>query len=125
MREKDDNPYDLLERIFHEPNRLAIMSALCASDKGLTFTELKDRCDLTDGNLNRHLHVLREAGAVSVQKAFVDDKPRTTVSLSEPGLARFSEYLAALEDVLGKARQAMPAPRKKSGPLPFAGAVKV
>ena len=43
-----------LERIFHEPNRLAIMSTLCAADEGLAFTDLRDACGLTDGNLNRH-----------------------------------------------------------------------
>ena len=111
---KDENPYELLERIFHEPNRLAIMSALCAEDKGLSFTELKETCDLTDGNLNRHLQVLRDAKAVVVKKAFVDERPRTTVRLSPSGLDRFSEYLAALEDVLAKARKAIPAEKRNT-----------
>ena len=54
-RSDRDNPFEALERIFHEPSRMAIMSALCAADGGLTFNELKERCALTDGNLNRHL----------------------------------------------------------------------
>ena len=41
MKEKD-SPYQLLERIFHEPNRLAIMSALGGSAEGLTFKDLKE-----------------------------------------------------------------------------------
>ncbi len=32
---KTENPFDALEKIFHEPNRLSIMSALCATEKGL------------------------------------------------------------------------------------------
>ena len=103
------SPYEALERIFHEPNRLAIMSALCAADEGLPFTELRDACGLTDGNLNRHLKVLDAAGVLRVKKVFVDAKPRTTVALSKKGLRRFSEYLEALNDVLAAAQAAMPA----------------
>ena len=81
--EQTENVYDALERIFHEPNRLAIMSAVCAAKDGLSFPDLKAECELTDGNLNRHLKVLQDAGAVKIHKAFVKDKPRTTVRLSE------------------------------------------
>jgi DNA-binding transcriptional ArsR family regulator len=109
MPKDDTSPYDALERIFHEPNRLAIMSALCAADEGLPFTELRDACGLTDGNLNRHLKVLDAAGVLRVKKVFVDAKPRTTVALSKKGLRRFSEYLEALNAVLVAAQAAMPA----------------
>ena len=105
-----DNVYDSLERIFHEPNRLAIMSALCGAGRaGLTFGELKEACALTDGNLNRHLKVLEEADAVRVEKEFVGRKPRTTVFLSTEGAKRFNDYLEALAEVLRKAQEAMPA----------------
>ena len=97
-----------LERIFHEPNRLAIMSTLCAADEGLAFTDLRDACGLTDGNLNRHLKVLEAAGVIRIRKVFVEAKPRTTVALSKKGLSRFSDYLEALNDVLSAAQAAMP-----------------
>lgn len=106
-----DSHAETLERIFHEPNRLAIMSVLCGSRKGISFTDLKDACRLTDGNLNRHLKVLEEADAVRIEKSFVDSKPRTTVHLSETGRKRFSEYLDALSEVVEKARQALPSRR--------------
>jgi len=96
-----------LEKLFHEPNRMAVVAALCAADKGMAFTELKTACGLTDGNLNRHLKVLEDAGVVRIRKAFVKDKPRTTVRLSKTGLRRFQEYLAALEGVLKAAQQAV------------------
>ncbi len=98
---------DALERVFHEPNRLAILSAVCATPRGLAFTELKKVCRLTDGNHNRHLKVLEDAGAIRIKKAFVDDKPRTTVVMSPEGLKRFGEYLAALSEVLEKAKGAL------------------
>ena len=109
MPKDDTSPYESLERIFHEPKRLAIMSALCAADEGLPFTGLRDACGLTDGNLNRHLKVLDAAGVLRIKKVFVDAKPRTTVALSKKGLRRFSEYLEALNDVLAAAQAAMPA----------------
>lgn len=112
MTQTTDSPYDALERIFHEPNRLSIMSAVCAADSGITFSELREVCGLTDGNLNRHLKVLAEAGAVRIEKAFVDGKPRTTISISKKGLDQFNKYLAALSEVLDEARRAMPVEKK-------------
>ena len=107
MTTSDQNPFDALEKTFHEPNRLSIMSALCAADKGLTFNELRNQCELTDGNLNRHLKVLDEAESICITKAFVKNKPQTTVSLSKRGLKRFEEYLSALQQVLSVAQQGL------------------
>jgi DNA-binding transcriptional ArsR family regulator len=112
MTKQHENPYDELKKIFHEPKRMAIMSALCAAEKGMTFTELKKECDISDGNLNRHLKVLTEAGAVKIKKEFVGAKPRTTVYLSEKGIAQFTEYLNALTEVLNNALEAMPEAKK-------------
>lgn len=117
MKKNDKPGAEALERIFHEPSRLAIMSALCAAEDGLTFTELKNVCALTDGNLNRHLKVLDEAGVVKIDKQFVDAKPRTTIQLSKDGLDRFSEYLAALGEVLKAAGQALPVQKRKELPI--------
>ena len=98
---------DALERVFHEPSRMAIVSVLCASRGGMTFTELRDRCGLTDGNLNRHVKMLETDGIVRCVKAFVDAKPRTTVKLTASGTKRFKAYLDALETVLKQATQAI------------------
>ena len=124
MTAKTANPYEALERIFHEPNRLAIMSHLCAAGAGVSFNELKEACNLTDGNLNRHLKALEEAGAVRIRKSFVQGKPRTTISISKGGLDRFSEYLSALSEVLEQASRAIPADKKEDVPLSAASAVK-
>ncbi|MDD4872113.1 MAG: transcriptional regulator [Kiritimatiellae bacterium] len=112
MQIQNENLYDALEKIFHEPNRLAIMSAVCAADEGLSFNELKEACNLTDGNLNRHLKVLEDAGTIRIEKKFIDVKPRTTVIITGKGLDRFNEYLSALSEVLKKAKKAIPEDRK-------------
>lgn len=116
---KKVNAFQALEKIFHEPSRLAIMSALCMASGGLTFRQLKAECDLTDGNLNRHLKVLKENEAVRVKKEFVDDKPRTTVYITHQGLDRFNDYLEALADVMKQARRALP--KDKTNTLPALG----
>ena len=113
------NPYEALEKVFHEPNRLAIMSALCAETGGITFVDLKSVCGLTDGNLSRHLKVLDEAGAVKVKKEFVGSKPRTTVNVTAKGVNRFNEYLSALSVVLNQAKKALP---KKEKSMSISGA---
>lgn len=108
---KKENAFQALEKLFHEPARLAILSALCTAADGMTFRELKVDCELTDGNLNRHLKVLKESKVVRVKKAFVNEKPRTTVFITAKGLDRFNDYLEALTDVMKQARKALPKSR--------------
>ena len=121
MCDTTPNPHEALEKIFHEPNRLAIMSALCAAPGGVTFGELKAACGLTDGNLSRHLAALEADGVIRVKKEFVGAKPRTTVFLTDAGLDRFNDYLTALEDVLQQAKRAqaaLDARSKTKGTIP-------
>ncbi|HVU33965.1 MAG TPA: transcriptional regulator [Opitutaceae bacterium] len=107
MSKPTDDPYAALERAFHEPKRLAILSALIGSDdQELSFNELKRICALTDGNLNRHLKMLEEAGAVAFRKTARTGRTQTVVSLTQPGRRGFLQYLEALEAVLKKASAA-------------------
>ena len=106
------NRFEALDRVFHEPNRMAILSVLCAARGGLPFTELRDRCGLTDGNLSRHIKTMEEEGIVRCTKAFVNGKPRTTVTMTTPGTKRFQAYLDALTDLLKQAKSAMKAEKK-------------
>lgn len=107
MTEPKNNPYSALERLFHEPSRLAIMSSLGGAVDGLTFNEIKQQCTLTDGNLSRHLKTLEEAGVVRLRKRFVGARPQTRVFLTAAGRNGFMAYLKALEEVLRNAATAM------------------
>lgn len=111
MKQNEFLSVDALERVFHEPNRLAILSTLCAADDAISFTELRDQCGLTDGNLNRHLKSLEDAGIIKVKKSFVDRKPRTTVTITSRGLDRFQAYIDALGAALKHAKQSIPQTR--------------
>jgi hypothetical protein len=43
--------YEGLERVMHEKARLGLLTSLAAHPDGLSFTDLKELCALTDGNL--------------------------------------------------------------------------
>jgi DNA-binding MarR family transcriptional regulator len=103
-----ETPFSSLSRVMHEPNRLALMSALAAAVDGLSFGELKDTCNLTDGNLNRHLKALESDGIVSQRKETIKGgRPRTTITLTPAGRRRFVKYLENLEEVLQAAAAAI------------------
>ena len=80
---------------------------------GLLFTDLKDLCSLTDGNLSRHLGVLQDAGVVDVKKSFNGNRPQTWCKLTAAGRKRFADYVTALEKVVSDA-VALDAPRKRN-----------
>ena len=96
--------YDGLDRAIHEKARLGIMTSLVSHPKGLAFADLKRLCDLTDGNLNRHLAVLQEAELVALSKS-ADKRPLTTCKLTALGRRRFVAYLDVLESLVRDARE--------------------
>lgn len=95
------NPKPLLQldRVIHEKGRLAIMSMLAASPE-LSFTELKDTLNMTDGNLTTHIRTLQEAGYLSVTKSFKNRRPLTTCALTTGGRTAFSNYISLLEQIV-------------------------
>lgn len=117
--ERSDQPgrfaYEGLERALHEKARLGIMTSLVTRPEGLLFTDLKRLCALTDGNLSRHLDVLREAGLVEVWKGFENRRPQTLCRLTPEGRQRFVAYLEQLEQVI---RDAMPRAARRSERVP-------
>jgi DNA-binding MarR family transcriptional regulator len=98
--------YEGLQRVIHEKARLGIMTSLVAHPEGLLFVDLKELCALTDGNLNRHLHVLREAGLVEIWKGQKRNRPQTMCRITPRGRRQFLEYLGTLEKVVADAADA-------------------
>ena len=93
-----------LDRIIHERVRLAIVSAL-ASAPSMTFNELKDLLDITDGNLSVHARRLEEAGFIACEKSFVDRVPRTEYRLTAAGRRALDEYLDHMESLIRRVRE--------------------
>jgi DNA-binding transcriptional ArsR family regulator len=98
--------YDGLERVIHEKARLGILTSLVAHPKGLLFNDLKELCSLTDGNLSRHLQLLKKAGVVEVWKDERKNRPQTLCRLTDDGRRRFLEYINVLENVVADALSA-------------------
>ena len=61
--------FQQLDKVIHEKSRMAIMSMLAASPE-LSFTELRDALNMTDGNVTTHIRTLQKAGYVAVAKSF-------------------------------------------------------
>ncbi|MDR3510360.1 MAG: transcriptional regulator [Caulobacteraceae bacterium] len=99
--------YEGLDRVIHERARLGVLTSLVAHPKGLVFGDLRRLCQLTDGNLSRHLQVLLEAGLVEVVKSFEHNRPQTVCKITSEGRARYLDYLAVLEQVVRDAAAAM------------------
>ena len=118
--------YEGLDRALHEKARLSILVSLSTRPDGLLFSELRELCALTDGNLSRHLEVLREEKLVEVWKGFSGRRPQTLLRLTAAGRERFIKYLGELQKLLEDTRRAEQAAdatdtarRPKRGDLDF------
>jgi DNA-binding transcriptional ArsR family regulator len=92
----DANDDLALDRLIHEPARLAIMTVL-SSVKVADFIFLLRTTGLTKGNLSSHLTKLEEAGLVTIEKRFVLKKPNTNVALTSEGRQRIGRHWDQLE----------------------------
>ena len=106
--------YKGLDRLLHERARLGILTTLATSPEGVLFSDMKELCALTDGNLSRHLQVLHEAGLVEVWKRFENRRPQTLCRISQQGRERFLAYLTVLEEVVQDAAVTRRALQKRS-----------
>jgi DNA-binding MarR family transcriptional regulator len=86
----------LLDRLIHEPGRLAILTVL-SSVQAADFVFLQRTTGLTKGNLSSHLTKLEEAGLVEIHKRFVGKKPNTNVTLTPVGKQRIARHWDQLE----------------------------
>ncbi|MDP9120276.1 MAG: transcriptional regulator [Acidobacteriota bacterium] len=101
-----------LDRLIHEPTRLAILTALTACERA-DFLFLQRITGLTKGNLSSHLSKLEEAGLVEIEKRFVDKKTQTLARLSVNGRHAVESYwqeMAALRKSAARWRPGLLAP---------------
>ena len=88
-----------LDPLIHERLRLGILSAL-AVQESISFTELRNLLQTTDGNLSVQARRLESAGYVICDKKFEDRKPKSTYRLSRTGRMALEEYLETLAGLL-------------------------
>jgi DNA-binding MarR family transcriptional regulator len=93
------NPIEHLNKIFDSRVRLGIMSALMVNET-ISFNDLKQLIQVTDGNLASHLKTLEEEGYLKVEKGFIGRKTNTTYSVTKTGEKAFKAHLDALEQMI-------------------------
>jgi DNA-binding MarR family transcriptional regulator len=88
-----------LDKLVHQPTRLELFAYLYRHGES-SFGDLTDGLDLTEGNLSSHLQRMEDAGAVAINKEFVDKRPHTTAVLTDEGEAMFEEHVQQLETLI-------------------------
>lgn len=93
------NPINGLNKVFDNRIRLGAMSILMVNEE-VSFNDLKQMLEVTDGNLATHLVNLEENGYVKVHKGFIGRKTNTTYSITKAGEKAFSDHISALESMI-------------------------
>lgn len=96
-----NNPIENFNKVFDNQIRLGIMSILVVKDE-ISFNELKETFDATDGNIATHLKKLEDAEYIVVNKTFLNKKPLTTYSVTRIGKIEFKKHIQALEFMIRK-----------------------
>lgn len=98
--ESSANPIRLnrVDKLIHEPSRLAIMTVL-ASCRTADMVLLLKSTGLKKANLLAHLAKLEEAELVSTKQEMVDNKLRTLVSISKKGGKTLMSYWSVLDRI--------------------------
>jgi DNA-binding MarR family transcriptional regulator len=85
-----------LNRLIHEPARLAILTVLAACESA-DFVFLRTATGLTAGNLSVQIARLEEATLVTVTRSIARKKTLTTVSLTASGHSDLNAYWRVME----------------------------
>ena len=80
-----------VDRLIHEPARLAILTNLFVVESA-NATYLLQQTGLTWGNLGSHLGKLEDAGYVELTKGYRGKKPETTIELTAAGREALLQY---------------------------------
>jgi DNA-binding MarR family transcriptional regulator len=93
------NPINGLNKVFESRIRLGVMSILMVNEE-ISFNDLKQMLEVTDGNLATHLVNLEENRFIKVKKGFIGKKTNTTYSITRSGERTFNEHISALENMI-------------------------
>lgn len=89
-----------LNKAFESRVRLGIMSILMVNE-WVDYKEIKERLDLTDGNLASHITGLEKLNYISIRKRFVGKKTNTSYKVTKEGNKAFKAHINALEKLIG------------------------
>ena len=93
--------FDLLNKAFDSRVRLGLMSILIVN-QWVSYKEIKNLLDLTDGNLASHIQALEKNNFIEIKKQFIGKKPLTTYRVTKIGENAFKKHILGLEKLLIK-----------------------
>ncbi len=88
-----------LDPLLHQPLRTQIAAYLAGAGEA-TFSELKKRLEVSDGNLEAHLKKLIAADYIAVRKDHGERRPQSYYTLTVAGRLALTHYVAALQRLL-------------------------
>lgn len=88
------------DTLIHGQNRLQIC-AMLASSAEIEFKVLREKLDISDSVLSKHLKSLEEANYVRSSKRKDFGRQRTWLSLSTAGRTAYSGHVRALQEIVG------------------------
>lgn len=83
--------HNSINRVVHEPVRLAILKIL-TSAKEVDFNFLLTTLGVTKGNLATHINKLESTGLIEVKKQFRGRIPHTSYRVTRTGRQQFQKY---------------------------------
>ena len=102
----DQTPFAELagvDRLIHDPSRLAILSALLGCAEA-DFQYLLTVTGLSKGNLSSHLSKLEAAGLVAIAKGFDGKVPWTRARLTGDGRDKVEDHWRNLERIRNQSK---------------------
>ena len=91
--------FNQLNKAFDSRVRMGVMSILIVNSC-VSYKELKQLLDLTDGNLASHINALEKLNYLEVKKQFIGKKPLTTYRITKSGKTSFEHHISGLEKLI-------------------------
>lgn len=88
-----------LNKILESRIRLGVMSILMVNES-TDFNTLKERLNVTDGNLASHITSLEKFGFIKIKKKILRKKMNTAYTTTEKGRREFNRHLSALQQLI-------------------------
>lgn len=79
-------------KIFNSVVRVKILALLYGLEY-CEFNYLKEKLNLTDGNLEHHLKKLEECGFVETKKSVIKGRVKTIIKITNKGRVAFKNYI--------------------------------
>lgn len=87
------------DHVIHAPNRLKICSILAITAEN-EFKVLREKLDVSESVLSKHLKTLEQTGYVNLSKRTDFGRQRTWISLSPEGHKAFGSHVEALQEIV-------------------------